>query len=389
MLKEKGVLAVLYNNRYFMKYTFLEFTINDMVDLIDKNLIDLNPSYQRNFIWTAKDQKELIDTIILEYPLPNFFIYKKPEGTFEMVDGQQRSKTIYRFVKGIITSSKRTNQKKFEDCNTEIILKYRLPVVLIEDLKHNESLKDYYVWINKKGVHLNIPEVTKSEFHDSNFLKLANEVLLYQNLIELDLFSEVTSKRMNDRAFIEELLAYLQLGIKEKKKTVTQIYKDEDISNEEYQTLKQRFEQIIDIIYSFKHIKHINKTRYKQKNDFYTLFNFLNENLDEDTSILEYQYKILLVLDGKDRHDRQYIRPTNDRCSALKNYAYHCVTQSNSKIARDYRLAFFNNILKNKSSEPADDLIDVLDYLEDENGIDISIIDVGNYKLMDVDFFKF
>ena len=225
-----------------MKYRFTEISVRELVELIDKDRIDLNPSYQRNFIWSPRDQKELIDTIMLGYPLPTLFIYKKPDGLYEMVDGQQRSKTIYRFIKGEITSSRKTNRISFDKLdNKDQILDYRLPLILIEELVQSESLNEYYVWINKKGVHLNKPEVMKSEFHDTLFLKLASEVLTYQKFIDLDLFSDTVAKRMNDRAYVEELLGYLQLGVKEKKKTVEQSYKEDERTQQEYIDLKERF----------------------------------------------------------------------------------------------------------------------------------------------------
>jgi hypothetical protein len=167
------------------------------------------------------------------------------------------------------------------------------------------------VLINKKGVHLNVPEVNRSEHFDKLFMKLANEVLEYQNLIDLDLFTEASIKRMNDRAYIEELLGYLLSGIKEKKKVVENIYK-EDINENEYQELKNSFYSTIDKIAILNEFKLINKTRYKQKNDFYTLFSFINENPEVDVETLIYQYKILLLLDGVDKlyDDGPIVGPT-------------------------------------------------------------------------------
>lgn len=367
-----------------MNYKFVEFTIQELVNLIKTDKIDLNPSYQRNFIWGPKDQKELIDTILFEYPLPNFFIYKKPNGNFEMVDGQQRSKTIFRFVQGQISSSKNTNNQTFDKIEQERFLSYRLPIVLIENLKPSESLKDYYVWINKKGIHLNSSEVNKSEFHDTNFLILASEVLAYQNLIELDLFTDAVSKRMNDRSFIEELLGYLQLGIKEKKRSVELIYNEEDITDGEYEILKQRFQKIIDIIFEVQKKKPIKTTRYKQKNDFYTLFNFVNENIDATLNLFQEQYNILVFIDGKDSYGRQHIRPTNDECIAFKTYALNCVSQSNSKTARDKRLDFFNALLKNKSSNNNEILTEILNYYEEEEEILLSLKKIEGFDLIDI-----
>lgn len=368
-----------------MEYSVKEFTVKELVDLIDNDLINLNPDYQRNYIWSPDDQKYLIDTILKKYPLPSFFIYIDDKGKYEMVDGQQRSKTIYRFVKSQIKSSKFTGLKSISDVDSLEVLSYKLPVILIENLLPSDNLRDFYVLINKKGVHLNIPEVNKSEHFDKLFMKLANEVLEYQNLIELDLFTDASIKRMNDRAYIEELLGYLLLGIKEKKKVVESIYK-KDITEQEYDELKRTFYAIIDKIAVLNKTKAIKETRYKQKNDFYTLFSFVNENLDISNETLTYQYKILLLLNGSDKVGKQFIRPTNEDSKALKDYANHCVTQSNSSFARENRLKFFNSVLKNKNLEENEILIDVLNFLSEIFGEEkIQLKGVEGYEILDVE----
>lgn len=367
-----------------MEYSFREFKINDLVKLIDDKKINLSPDYQRNYIWSSNDQKSLIDTIIYGYPLPSFFVYLDKEGLYEMVDGQQRSKTIYRFLKGVITSSKLTGLKAFKDLEANVILSYKLPFIVIENLSSKDKLRDFYVLINKKGVHLNIPEVSKSEHFDKLFLKLADDVLDYQNLINLNLFTEISIKRMNDRAFIEELLGYLKVGIKEKKKAVESIYK-EDINEEEFQDLKEKFYLIIDKISLLNQIKPIRNTRYKQKNDFFTLFSFINENIGSSQELLDYQYQILLILDNSDKEGKQFIRPTNEDCSALKDYANHCVSQSNSAHARAARLKFFNYILKNTDVENNEILIDVLNFLTDNYGEErVQLKEMKEYQLLDI-----
>ncbi len=370
-----------------MDYSFEEVTIEKLVNWLNNDKIDLNPSYQRNFIWSTKDQNELIDTILKGFPLPNFFIYQKPSGNFDMVDGQQRTTTIYSFINGEISSSKNSGKKKINEVRSEF-LNYKLPIIFIKNVQDEKLLNDFYVLINKKGKQLNTPEVNKSEHYDKNFLKLANEVLIYQKFIDLNLFTESSSKRMNDRAFVEELLGYLKMGIKEKKYPVNTLY-EEDISDEEYIELKNQFHKVIDIIHDFNEITPINKTRYKQKNDFFTLFTFVDENNNLNKDTLLYQYKILLLIDGKDQEGRQFIRPTNEDCPPLREYANNCVSQSNSKNARLNRLKFFNSILKNRDINKNETYQSVLEYLISifgESKIDLKKID--EYELIDLNLFE-
>ncbi len=367
-----------------MKYSFEEITIGELTDWVDNKKIDLNPSYQRNFIWSTKDQSELIDTILKGYPLPNFFIYRKTKSAFEMVDGQQRTTTLYNFIKGKISSTKEFGKKKIHEVDPSI-LEYKLPVIFLSELKSTDSLNEFYVLINKKGKHLNVPEVNKSAFHDKRFLQLANELLSHQEFIDLNLFTEATSKRMNDRAFVEELLGYLKLGIRDKKSSVETLM-DQDISEEEYEILKEEFIKVIHIIHRWNEQYPLKNTRYKQKNDFYTLFSFVEQNSGLDSEVLLYQYRILLFLNKEDDEGRQFIRPTNDQCEVLKEYAIHCVSQSNSKSARLRRLEIFNSLLKNKEFRNNEDLKEVLTYLGKLYGNNnIGLKKIGDFELLDLE----
>ena len=53
-----------------MKYSNLEWTIGELINLIESQKINLRPPYQRNFIWSSKDQKLLIDSIIRKSKFP-------------------------------------------------------------------------------------------------------------------------------------------------------------------------------------------------------------------------------------------------------------------------------------------------------------------------------
>lgn len=366
-----------------MQYETKTLTIRQLIDFIDSDKIDLNPSYQRNFIWSPKDQKELIDTIKQGFPLPAFFIYQKPNGKMEMVDGQQRSKTIYQYIKGKFLDNQ---GDLFSPEENEQFLNYQITCTFITDLQSSESLNDYYVRINKKGKHLNTPEVHKSEFESTNLMTLCNELLSDQDFIELNLFTDASAKRMNDRAFVEELVIYLKYGITDKKDKVEATYKV-DISREEVDFLKSRFLAILSrISNSSSNIAPIYKTRYKQKNDFYTFFNFLDKNthLNRETDL--YQYRILILFDGKELETGlQFIRPTNEECPPFKSYAINCVSQSNSKNARISRLRFFEDTLKNTESYNNQTLIDVMSYLGNVLQKEFELCEISEYQLINLD----
>lgn len=357
-----------------MRYNLYEIPIVNLIHLIESGKLDLKPSYQRNEVWSRKDQESLIDTILFGFPIPNFFFFKKGDGSIEMVDGQQRARAIYNFYKGLITDSQK---RKFQDIQSNDFLEYRIYITEIVDLLDEDLIRNFYVLVNKKGVQLNKPEITKAEFASTKFLSLVEELLENQSFNNLDLFTDSVTKRMNDRSYVEELVAYLLLGITDKKNSVEKIY-SKDIDDDQYTFLKNRFQWVLERLTLLNTYKEINSSRYKQRNDFYTLFNFINEGIEVDNiETLVYQYRILLKLD-------KFVSPSNVQCEALKQYANNCITQSNSKKSRIERLSFFEKILRNKVIEENETLQDVYNFLFDIKEVEKMKL-VNGYQLFDLD----
>lgn len=61
--------------------------------------VEVKP-FQRGYVWTDKQKDRLIESIILEYPMPNIFLISQQNGTFSVLDGQQRLTTIRDFMNG-------------------------------------------------------------------------------------------------------------------------------------------------------------------------------------------------------------------------------------------------------------------------------------------------
>ena len=95
----------------------------------------------------------------------------------------------------------------------------------------------------------------------------------------------------------------------------------------------------------FNHITPLLRTRYKQKNDFYSLFYFFHTIRDAKAATLEKFYRVLVKVGP-------HIRPSQEECEPLREYAFHCVTQSNSKAARQARHDFLVGLLLNKGKRP-------------------------------------
>lgn len=399
MQRVKVVQVVLFKSQV-MYYKYSTITIRDLLEFANTEKINLSPPYQRGFIWSLPDQKALIRTISKNYPLPNLFIRVLGDNKMEMVDGQQRSRTIIKFYKNEI---KITSRDDIEILDEETFLNYVLQVAYIYEI-NDEKIREIYYFINKKGINLNDPERQQAYYNDTLFLKLAENLSNNQSLINLDLFSDKSINRFNDREFVQELIGYLYKfiedknnnvntgfeGIRDKKAYIEKEIFSNDINEGEYELLAKLFENIFNILTDWNNIYPINQTRYKQKSDFYTLFCFLNKHQNFSKDLLDYQYRILLFLNQKDKNDNQFIRPTNEDCDALKKYAINCVSQSNSKKAREERLLFWESILLNTENldniENNPTLLNILTYLSEQYGEDkVELSNKHKYNLLNIE----
>jgi hypothetical protein len=334
-----------------MEFITKEITIGELIELYEKDKLFLNPPYQRNEIWSMPAKKLLIDSIIKKFALPNFFLLETDSGRYEVVDGQQRIRTIINFYKGLFPNNKKDfySPSVFPD-----FIKYKLVLVILRKSENQEAIEDFYTRVNSTGMKLNKPELRKAEYYNTRFLNLVESLAAIDNFQKLDLFSDKSLTRMNDVDFVSELVSLIKNGITDKKDAVDKMFQ-EDVTEEEYNNLFNAFMFIINIVETFNNVYSINQTRYKQRSDFYTLFGFLNNCKEVNRESLIYFYKILVLID-------EDIKPSNEDCPPFFNYALNCVSQSNSKIAREERLQFFNELFLNNSAVANNTQKDILNF---------------------------
>ena len=333
-----------------MEYKLTQWTIKKLVTEHEAGHINLSPPYQRNPIWTLRAQQKLIESILNHKPIPNFFLLEKGARSFEMIDGQQRARTILAYWKNLLvdhdhlTFQERLQRSGDRSSTRAQFLEDLLSITIVTKLQDNESVEEYYALLNSSGLRLNRPELKKAEYFTTNFLKLLLDLVADQAWEDIKIFTASNIARMNDVDFVSELVAALKFGISDKKEKVDQMYED-DITIDELKALRTAFKRNLSCFQRFNAITPLIRTRYKQKNDFYTLFHLFYTLRDCDVQTLDFLYRVLVKLGS-------YIRPSQDECEPLREYAHHCVTQSNSKLARQRRSEILTDILMNKTPEP-------------------------------------
>lgn len=62
--------------------------------------LDIRPPYQREFVYDDKKRAAVIDTVLKGFPLNVMYWAVRGDGTFEVIDGQQRTISISQYVAG-------------------------------------------------------------------------------------------------------------------------------------------------------------------------------------------------------------------------------------------------------------------------------------------------
>lgn len=143
-------------------------SIPDLLAMIDGSKLNLQPDYQRNFVWKNKQQSKFIESLILGIPVPTIFINENEDSTYEVIDGQQRLTTCYRFwnnelkLTGLETLTE-LNGLKFADLDEDItdVLKYNRTLSVVSILKDSsvEIKFDIFQRLNEGAVKLNAQEL--------------------------------------------------------------------------------------------------------------------------------------------------------------------------------------------------------------------------------------
>ena len=154
-----------------MKIELNEITVRDLtkgyLDLGDDGvrgfdgLLDIRPPYQREFIYNEKQRDAVITTIKHNFPLNVMYWAKREDGTFEVIDGQQRTISVCQYVNGDFSY----DFKFFENLTKEEqdqILDYKLMVYICEGT--DKEKLDWFRVINIAGVKLTDQELRNAVY---------------------------------------------------------------------------------------------------------------------------------------------------------------------------------------------------------------------------------
>lgn len=264
-------------------YDSRTYSINDFVEWDKAKQLELNPRFQRRPVWTEKAKSFLIDTILRGKPIPKIFIRQKinvstKTSTREVVDGQQRLRTILSYIKDGFVVSKRQNPTHggvlFSQLPEEIqaqVLAYEVSVDLLINLPDSEVL-DIFSRLNSYAVVLNEQERINAD-HFGPFKVLADKIghKYYEYWTNQGILTSKQIMRMLEVNLVADLLIARLEGIKSKKQ-VKKYYDAYEVTfDHDTDALEVEFDGIIKAIAEI-YPEGLSDTEFRRPHLFYSLF---------------------------------------------------------------------------------------------------------------------
>ena len=126
--------------------------------------LDVRPPYQREFVYGEKERDAVIDTLTNGFPLNVMYWAVREDGTYEIIDGQQRTISICQYVNGDFAFMFRYFHNLQPD-EQEQILNYPLQVYICSG-SDSEKLK-WFKTINIAGEELTEQELRNAVYSGS------------------------------------------------------------------------------------------------------------------------------------------------------------------------------------------------------------------------------
>lgn len=126
--------------------------------------LDVRPPYQREFVYKDKQRDAVIDTLTQGFPLNVMYWATREDGTFEIIDGQQRTISICQYVNGDFAFDMRYFHNLQPD-EKKKILDYELQVYICSGTD-SEKLK-WFKTINIAGEELTEQELRNAVYAGS------------------------------------------------------------------------------------------------------------------------------------------------------------------------------------------------------------------------------
>lgn len=173
------------------------------------------PEFQRRYVWTDAQASRLIESLIIQCPIPVIYLNQEKDESLSVIDGNQRLTSISRYLnnqfplKGL-TAYPELEGNRFFELDTRFqrhILNRTLRCIVILKDTHPQVKFDVFERLNSGSVKLNPQELRHGLYYGAA-IELATELVKESSF--LDLLDIKVDKRMKAEELVMRFLALSQ-----------------------------------------------------------------------------------------------------------------------------------------------------------------------------------
>ncbi len=231
--------------------------IQDLINLNKAEELDLSPWYQRRSVWTPTQKSYLINTLIEQKPIPAIYIrhsldLERSKSIKEVVDGQQRCRSIIGFALNEFSSKHPSHERKvkFSQLRKEEQHKYLLTSIPVGYLlgANDEDVIDIFGRINSISKSLNAQEKRNAaysgEMKQLCLKQASSRINFWRNY---GIFSANDIARMNETQFISDIVLNFIKGLSDySSPKLDAFYKENDESFDQAEEITKRLDNAFD-----------------------------------------------------------------------------------------------------------------------------------------------
>jgi hypothetical protein len=235
--------------------------VQDLVNDYRDEKLDLNPWYQRRSVWTRPQKAYLINTLLERKPIPALYVrhsinMEQGRSVKEVVDGQQRARTIIEFYNNEFTAKTGvlSDRKSFLQMSPAEREKFLLTPISVGYLlgANDKDVIDIFARINSVSKTLNAQEKRNAKFSGEFKQYVIHESASRLNFWRsYNIFTSNDIARMNEVQFVSDLILNMTNGISDfNPNTLDKIYEDNDEEFQNQSTISSRLNAVFEQIYA-------------------------------------------------------------------------------------------------------------------------------------------
>ena len=197
-------------------------SIGEILSMYNDGDLEIHPEFQRFFRWTSTQKTRLIESFLLNIPVPSIFVSQREDGIWDVVDGLQRLSTLFQFVgvyknekgelepplvleetkllpglKGKVYKNDDDLENSFSEVERRYLKRAKLDLIILKKESDSSSKYELFQRLNTGGTSLSDQEVRNClmVMYNRDLFERMQRMSQYPNFVE--------TLRINEKAFNE------------------------------------------------------------------------------------------------------------------------------------------------------------------------------------------